>query len=253
MFEIAEFMDEGFEHLKVHSALRLGVPHADGTYGLIHNISHVSTYQSFEADQAWWNAGEHEKVPDLPYKPLMEATGETFKRDFAELGVCLGDSRPTALLFAVESLWPAWNTHSSRWRPIADAFIARLREACPNATLVHKTANAARISAGALTWQRMYGASRAAADAALAAKIPTVDSFVMTQPWVPDGTVLPDGLHSYIQIDNEHPRPDEQHTTLGNFVARTISQLFLRQTCSAKCSEMEGLSDDKPGGRRTHN
>ena len=157
MFEIAEFMDEGFEHLKVHSALRLGVPHADGTYGLIHNISHVSTYSAFEADQAWWNVGGAPSLPtpDLPTAtPLMAATGATFAKDFGELGLCQGDSRPTAILFAVESLWPAWNTHSSRWRPIAEAFISRLQAACPNATLVHKTANAARISAGALTWQR---------------------------------------------------------------------------------------------------
>jgi len=244
MFEIAEFMDEGFEHLKLHSAARLGVQHADGSWGLIHNISHVSTYSAFEADQASWNQGLL-GLPGAPalagLRPLLAETEAALARDFEGLGLCGNDTRATAILFAVESLWPSWNMYSGRWGAVGEAFIEKLRRACPRAALVHKTSNAARISAGALTWQRMYGASRAAAAAALAAGIPTVDAFVMTQPWVPDGTVLPDGLHSYVVVDADHPRPDEQHTTYGNFVARTISQLFLRQTCTASCSELEGL------------
>ena len=64
---------------------------------------------------------------------------------------------------------------------------------------------------------------------------------------MPDGSVLPDGLHSYVVVDEDHPRPDEQHTTYGNFVARTISQLFLRQTCTASCSELEGLGQGAGG------
>ena len=244
MFEIAEFMDEGFEHLKLHSAARLGVQHADGSWGLIHNISHVSTYSAFEADQASWNQGLL-GLPGQPplegLQPLLAHTEASLRRDFEGLGLCGNDTRPTAILFAVESLWPSWNMYSGRWGAVAEAFMDKLRRACPGAFLVHKTSNAARISAGSLTWQRMYGASRAAGAAAAAAGIPTVDAFVMTQPWVPDGTVLPDGLHSYVVVDEDHPRPDEAHTTLGNFVARTISQLFLRQTCTASCSELEGL------------
>jgi len=253
MFEIAEFMDEGFEHLKLHSAARLGVQHPDGSWGLIHNISHVSTYSAFEADQASWNQGLL-GLPGQPalqgLRPLMAATEATLRTDLAGLGLCFNDTRPTAILFAVESLWPSWNMYSGRWRAVAEAFIEKLRLACPSAALVHKTSNAARISAGSLTWQRMFGASRQAADAALAAGIPTVDAFVMTQPWVPDGTVLPDGLHSYVVVDADHPRPDEQHTTYGNFVARTISQLFLKQVCTASCRELEGLGEAGDDWRR---
>ena len=251
VYDVAEFMDEGFAHLKAHDALRLGAVHADGRFGLIHNLSYVSTYHAFELDQWEWNQGP----TPLPHQaPWMAETNASMGADLAALGLCHNDSarRPTAILLAVESLWPAWSLFSGLWAGTAERVLDAALGWCPRARLVHKTATAARISAGALTWQRMYGASRAAEAAAAARGLPTLDSFAMTQPWATNGTVFPDGLHLLVDMGSHDPAL----TSAGNFVARTLAQLFLRQACPGECAGGAGAqaedeeADDRRRGRR---
>jgi hypothetical protein len=247
LYDVAEFMDEGFAHLKAHDALRLGERHADGAWGLIHNLSYVSTYHPFELDQWSWNQG----LPLPPARGLrawMAASNESLGADLAALGLCHNDSeaRPTALLLAVESLWPAWSLFSGRWQGTAARVLDAARHWCPRATLVHKTATASRIAAGALTWQRMYGASRAAEAAAAERGVPTLDAFVMTQPWAVNGSVFPDGLHNYVNMEQH----DAALTATGNFVSRTIAQLWLRKTCAGDCAGAAGQAADEEADDR---
>jgi hypothetical protein len=247
LYDVAEFMDEGFAHLKMHDAFRMGLPHADGAYGLMHNLSYVSTYHPFELDQWSWNQGAA-VPPGRGLAPWMAVTNESMGADLAALGLCHNDTegRPTGLLVAVESLWPAWSLFSGRWRGTADHMLDAARAWCPRATLVHKTATAARIAAGALTWQRMYGASRAAEAAAAARSLPTVDAFVMTQPWTVNGSVFPDGLHNYVNMEVHDPAL----TSVGNFVSRTITQLWLRATCPEDCGAISQVADEEADDRR---
>jgi hypothetical protein len=245
LYDVAEFMDEGFAHLKAHDALRLGVQHADGRWGLIHNLSFVSTYHPFELDQWSWNQAV--VPPGRGLSPWMAVSNASMGSDLAALGLCHNDSaspggpRPTSLLLAVESLWPAWSLFSGRWRGTAERVLDAVRFWCPGATLVHKTATAARIAAGALTWQRMYGASRAAEAAAAERAVPTLDAFVMTQPWAVNGSVFPDGLHNFVNLEMHDPAL----TATGNFVSRTIAQLWLRKTCPAACAAAGAQGEDE--------
>ena len=224
LYDIAVDLDEYFPLSKSHIAMRLGEQHTDGTWGLIHNLSYVSTYGAFERDQYSWNANG----PVTGFEGWMATTNLSLGKDLSALGLCFADNnhRPTALVLAVESLWPAWSQFSGRWRGTADRVLDAALHWCPTSFLVHKTATAARISAGSLTWQRMYGASRAAEDAAAQRGLLTLDSFVISQPWVVNGSVFPDGLHLYTEAHS-----DGGVTPHGNFVGRTISQLMLRMIC----------------------
>jgi hypothetical protein len=231
LYDIADFLGEEFNHEKLHQALRLGAQQPDGSWGLLHNLSFVSTYGPAELDMWTWNWEEGKELPPGGYEPFMNETKFRMAADFAALGLCQpGDARPTSILVTVESLFPAWAGYSGIWRRLAQATLQQLRSVCPKAQIVHKTSVAARMAAGSLTWQRLWQASRDAEDVAFELKMPTIDAFSMTQMWLPDGAVLADGLHFNV-LEKKY------ETALGNFVTKTISQLFLRQTCPEECGK----------------
>lgn len=126
-----------------------------------------------------------------------------------------------AMLLAEENLWTTEFGLRSIWSNLSQHFIHHFRHQCINATVIYKTASALRNQIGSVSWQRMYENSRVSAKIARSLKIPVLDSFIMTQPWIMDNTVYPDGLHLFSRIKYQ-----------GNWVSKTVSMIFLLQIYS---------------------
>eukprot|EP01031_Cornospumella_fuschlensis_P022531 gene22531-27500_t len=131
-----------------------------------------------------------------------------------------------AFLFTEENLWTAEVGLRSIWPGLSRNYLQQLREKCINATVVYKGASSLRSQYGSLSWQRMYQASRISLANARALRLPVLDSFIMTHPWIMDKDVYPDGLHLY----------STRARFQGNWVSKTTSMIFLLQVCTANGS-----------------
>ena len=69
---------------------------------------------------------------------------------------------------------------------------------------------------------------------------------IRDRPWAVNGSVFPDGLHNYVNMEQH----DAALTATGNFVSRTIAQLWLRKTCAGDCAGAAGQAADEEADDR---
>lgn len=198
-FDAAEFGGHEFEHEKLKDAASLA------------NLHYLSVFWPQLEDMKSWNLDSS-----------MPATTQRLKADMEKLGICGDDARPTHILATEESIWVVEHALRSSWSKLSSSFLNALMAACPKARFQYKTATAIPAQHRSLSWQRLWDATGIAADNALhSMNVPVVDSFALTQPLVAERDVFPDGLHLYNK---------EKHLQ-GNFVSKTVSMMFLAQSC----------------------
>ena len=221
LYDLGELVDNNFEYTKAHEALRLGA--TDGWIGSpLANLSHVSLCAAYSRDMPSWN---HDTRDDGEMG-MMAGTTASLNEQFSKLGICHNDTRALAMMLPVEALYPSWSLYSPRWRDVATGVFDAVGATCSLAHVIHKTTTATRVSARALTWQRMYAMSRVAETVAAVRGLPTLDAFVMTQPWILDAHAFPDTMHNY------RLAADSTMTLAGNFISHTITQLLLQMACT---------------------
>lgn len=125
-----------------------------------------------------------------------------------------------AIYFTEEALWMSETAYRSSWYPILSHLFAEIKDICPKAKFIYKTASSLRAQFGSLSWQRMWENTRLSAKIAQLHNITVIDSFLQTNGLILEKDVFPDGLHLF-----------SSHKFQGNFVSKTNSMMFLNAIC----------------------
>ena len=135
-----------------------------------------------------------------------------------------------AIYFTEEALWMSETAYRASWYPIISHLFSDIKDVCPQAKFIYKTASSLRAQFGSLSWQRMWENTRLSAKIAQLHNITVIDTFLQTNGLIMEKEVYPDGLHLF-----------SSHKFQGNFVSKTNSMMFLNAICPAATTTANAL------------
>jgi hypothetical protein len=207
-FDIEDLLENPIVHKKVANAIQLG----DKNY-------YFPVYYPQINDRSRWNQNN----------PFMNESVASVLYELRQRHLCTGGEShpniPMAFLLNEEFIWASDTAYAKNWHEMSKDYQSQITQFCAHddVTFVYKTTVAISTVTGSRAWERMFQATRQAAQLATMREIPVVDAFLLTIPWIHDRSIFPDGVHLYTNVMFQ-----------GNFVSKTATMMFLRYLCPAE-------------------